>query len=295
MPIGAARRNSSTRSTPASPPSALPRSSSRRSPRRRQRRLDRATAQPDSAYGGGAGQGGRGRPRHRGARCGPCPRHRRSSRFARQFPDRFIECGIAEMDMVSQAGGLALAGLLPVVHSFACFLTRAGERADLQQRHRADEDRLCRLAGGAAAGRAGTLAPGGSRHRRACRHPRADDVRAELRGRGRAAPRALPLAHRREAPISASFRSRWRSRSPFPRIGTRRQGRASFSGTAAMASWSATGRFCSPKPGTPRRNWRRRAGPTSPWSICRGSTAVDADWLSRHGSQSSCHHARQPL
>lgn len=43
--------------------------------------------------------------------------------FQQQFPDRFIECGIAEQDMVSQAGGMALAGLLPVVHSFACFLS----------------------------------------------------------------------------------------------------------------------------------------------------------------------------
>jgi transketolase len=43
--------------------------------------------------------------------------------FAARFPDRFVECGIAEQDMVSQAGGMALRGLLPVVHSFACFLS----------------------------------------------------------------------------------------------------------------------------------------------------------------------------
>jgi transketolase len=49
--------------------------------------------------------------------------------FSERFPDRFIECGIAEQDMVSQAAGLAAAGLLPVVHSFACFLTpRANEQ-----------------------------------------------------------------------------------------------------------------------------------------------------------------------
>lgn len=48
--------------------------------------------------------------------------------FKEAFPDRFLECGIAEMDMVSQAGGLALAGKLPIVHSFACFLsTRPNE------------------------------------------------------------------------------------------------------------------------------------------------------------------------
>ncbi len=43
--------------------------------------------------------------------------------FQQEFPNRFIECGIAEQDMVSQAGGMALQGLLPVVHSFACFLS----------------------------------------------------------------------------------------------------------------------------------------------------------------------------
>jgi transketolase len=49
--------------------------------------------------------------------------------FSQEFPDRFIECGIAEQDMVSQASGLALSGLLPAVHSFACFLTpRANEQ-----------------------------------------------------------------------------------------------------------------------------------------------------------------------
>lgn len=49
--------------------------------------------------------------------------------FREAYPERFIECGIAEQDMVSQASGLALSGFLPVVHSFACFLTpRANEQ-----------------------------------------------------------------------------------------------------------------------------------------------------------------------
>lgn len=43
--------------------------------------------------------------------------------FQQEFSDRFVECGIAEQDMVSQAGGMALQGLLPIVHSFACFLS----------------------------------------------------------------------------------------------------------------------------------------------------------------------------
>lgn len=45
------------------------------------------------------------------------------SLFKEKFPERFFECGIAEQDMVSIAGGMALKGLLPIVHSFACFLS----------------------------------------------------------------------------------------------------------------------------------------------------------------------------
>lgn len=49
--------------------------------------------------------------------------------FRERFPERFFECGIAEQDMVSQAGAMALAGLIPVCHSFACFVTpRANEQ-----------------------------------------------------------------------------------------------------------------------------------------------------------------------
>ncbi len=49
--------------------------------------------------------------------------------FKNKFPERFVECGIAEQDMVSQAGGFAIKNMLPVVHSFACFLsTRPNEQ-----------------------------------------------------------------------------------------------------------------------------------------------------------------------
>lgn len=43
--------------------------------------------------------------------------------YRERYPQRYIECGIAEQDMVSQASGLALQGMLPIVHSFACFLS----------------------------------------------------------------------------------------------------------------------------------------------------------------------------
>jgi transketolase len=49
--------------------------------------------------------------------------------FELAYPDRFLECGIAEQDMVSTAAGLARHGFLPVVNSFASFLaSRANEQ-----------------------------------------------------------------------------------------------------------------------------------------------------------------------
>ena len=49
--------------------------------------------------------------------------------FETRYPERFIENGIAEQDMVSMAGGLALQGLLPIVNTFAAFLAaRANEQ-----------------------------------------------------------------------------------------------------------------------------------------------------------------------
>ena len=43
--------------------------------------------------------------------------------FAAEFPERFIQCGIAEANMVGAAAGLALAGKIPFIGSFAEFVT----------------------------------------------------------------------------------------------------------------------------------------------------------------------------
>ena len=49
--------------------------------------------------------------------------------FEKKYPDRFLEFGIAEQDMVSAAGTMALNGFLPIVNSFSCFLIpRANEQ-----------------------------------------------------------------------------------------------------------------------------------------------------------------------
>ncbi|MBR1869258.1 MAG: transketolase family protein [Bacteroidales bacterium] len=43
--------------------------------------------------------------------------------FAKEFPERFIQCGIAEANMVGVAAGLAITGKIPFIGSFAEFVT----------------------------------------------------------------------------------------------------------------------------------------------------------------------------
>tara|TARA_B100001540_G_C15809453_1_gene643749 strand:+ start:2597 stop:3562 length:966 start_codon:yes stop_codon:yes gene_type:complete len=51
--------------------------------------------------------------------------------FRKKYPDRFIQCGIAEQNMMAMAGGFAATGLIPVVTTFAVFMLRAIEQARL--------------------------------------------------------------------------------------------------------------------------------------------------------------------
>jgi len=48
--------------------------------------------------------------------------------FAKKFPDRFFQMGIAESDMVDTAAGLATCGKLPFASSFAVFASRGWEQ-----------------------------------------------------------------------------------------------------------------------------------------------------------------------
>ena len=43
--------------------------------------------------------------------------------FFKEFPDRFIQCGIAEANMIGVAAGLAISGKIPFAGSFAEFVT----------------------------------------------------------------------------------------------------------------------------------------------------------------------------
>ena len=51
--------------------------------------------------------------------------------FAKEFPSRYFECRIAEQNMVSAAVGLAAAGKIPFVSSFAKFLSRAFDQIEM--------------------------------------------------------------------------------------------------------------------------------------------------------------------
>jgi len=48
-----------------------------------------------------------------------------AERFKAKHPERFVECLIAEQNMVGMAMGMAAEGLVPFASSFACFLSRA--------------------------------------------------------------------------------------------------------------------------------------------------------------------------
>ena len=48
-----------------------------------------------------------------------------SEKFMKEYPDRFVECFIAEQDMVGTAVGLASQGKIPFCSTFACFFARA--------------------------------------------------------------------------------------------------------------------------------------------------------------------------
>ena len=46
--------------------------------------------------------------------------------FAKEFPDRFISCGIAEANMAAIGAGLAYAGKIPFISSFSAFVMNKG-------------------------------------------------------------------------------------------------------------------------------------------------------------------------
>ena len=43
--------------------------------------------------------------------------------FGKEYPDRYFNVGISELNMVNMAAGLALEGFIPYVNTFAVFMT----------------------------------------------------------------------------------------------------------------------------------------------------------------------------
>ena len=56
--------------------------------------------------------------------CADLPGSTETDLFKQDLPDRFIEAGIAEANMIGMAAGMARSGEIPFVHSFCVFVTR---------------------------------------------------------------------------------------------------------------------------------------------------------------------------
>ena len=76
--------------------------------------------------------------------------------FKEKFPDRFVNVGIAEQDMVGVGAGLANGGMVPYVCGAACFLTaRAMEQIKVDLAYTKANVKLCAMSPGMAYGQLG--------------------------------------------------------------------------------------------------------------------------------------------
>lgn len=79
----------------------------------------------------------------------------RTEEFAEKYPDRFIECGIAEANMIGIASGLALSGKVPWACSFSCFVSGRFETVRLSVAYQEANVRLVGTHAGAGVGEDG--------------------------------------------------------------------------------------------------------------------------------------------
>ena len=69
--------------------------------------------------------------------------------FAKAFPERFIDLGIAEQNAVSVAAGLARMGFIPIIPLFACFSSRrALDQVTIQAAYAGLNVKVCGLYAG---------------------------------------------------------------------------------------------------------------------------------------------------
>ncbi len=76
--------------------------------------------------------------------------------FAQKYPGRFVECGVAEQNMVGVSAGLALAGKIPFAASFAVFVPgRCWDHIRVQVAYNRANVKLCATHAGLATGEDG--------------------------------------------------------------------------------------------------------------------------------------------
>lgn len=76
--------------------------------------------------------------------------------FRAKFPDRFVNVGIAEQNMIGVGAGLANGGMIPYVCGAACFLTaRAMEQVKVDLAYSKSNVKLCGMSPGMAYGQLG--------------------------------------------------------------------------------------------------------------------------------------------
>ena len=195
--------------------------------------------------------------------------------------------------MVSQAGALALGGMLPAVHSFACFLT---PRANEQIFNNATEGTkviYARLPGRDRARRPGPLAPVRPRHRADGQRARAWRAWSPPRRPRRARCVELGGATRPTGPVYLRFVSRAvgaRLRAaapPAPLVPRPRHGGARRAATCVH-------RLHRPGAALPGGRRGRARSATSRWSRCRGCATSTARGWPRSAGGAPDRRARQP-
>ena len=76
--------------------------------------------------------------------------------FSQKFPERFVNVGIAEQNLVGVAAGLANSGMIPYACAASCFLTaRAMEQVKVDLGYSKSNVRLCGMSSGMAYGELG--------------------------------------------------------------------------------------------------------------------------------------------
>ncbi len=75
-----------------------------------------------SGFGAGLSEAGKNNP-DVVALCADLTGSLKMDAFAKEHPERFFQCGIAEADMIGAAAGLAISGKIPFAGSFANFVT----------------------------------------------------------------------------------------------------------------------------------------------------------------------------